>query len=307
MALLILIPERDTAALAKALKQQAPALDLRTWPDVGDPADIDYVIVWNHPAGALAQFPNLKVIASFGAGVDHIFRDPDLPANVPITRLVDDSLTRQMAEYVAGVILNHRLRLTEYREYQAAGHWRPQEPRPGQNVCLLGLGHIGGEVARLLIRLEYTVCGWSRSPKDLPAVACHHGPDGLDRALADADYVVCLLPLTGATENILNQDLFRRMKKGAYLINAGRGGHLNEDELLDALYQEQVGGACLDVFKTEPLPADHPFWRHPRIAITPHIASLTDIDKAAAQFLENHRNMQNGRALVNTVDPGKGY
>ncbi len=307
MALLILIPERDTAALAKALKQKAPALDLRTWPDVGDPADIDYVIVWNHPAGELAQFPNLKVIASFGAGVDHIFRDPDLPANVPITRLVDDSLTRQMAEYVAGVILNHRLRLTEYREYQAAGHWRPQEPRPGQNVCLLGLGHIGGEVARLLIRLEYTVCGWSRSPKDLPAVACHHGPDGLDRALADADYVVCLLPLTGATENILNQDLFRRMKKGAYLINAGRGGHLNEDDLLDALYQEQVGGACLDVFKTEPLSADHPFWRHPRIAITPHIASLTDIGKATDQFLENHRNMQNGRPLVNTVDPGKGY
>lgn len=311
MALLILIPTGNNTDLAQALKKAAAELnlhlDIRLWPEVGDPMDIDYVITWNHPVGELLKFPNLKVIASFGAGVDHIFQDPDLPENVTITRLVDKKLSGQMCEYIAGTILNRRLRLTEYREYQAAAVWAPKEPRPGNVVCLLGLGNIGRHVAQYLTGLNFTVRGWSQSPKDLENVATFHGPAQLAQAVAPADYIVCLLPLTPDTTNILNKSLFNTAKEGAYLINAGRGSHLNEDDLLNALYRGQLSGACLDVFRTEPLADDHPFWRHPTIYLTPHIASLTDITQAAAQFLENHQNMTNNRPLLNRVDPAKGY
>ncbi|MBL4893776.1 MAG: glyoxylate/hydroxypyruvate reductase A [Emcibacter sp.] len=307
MALLILMPNKDGRALSEALQDIDPNLDIRIWPETGNKQDIEYVIVWNHPPGELTKYPNLKVIASFGAGVDHIFKDHDLPENVALTRLVDDSLSGQMCEYIAGVILNQRLRLTEYREYQAAGIWTPKEPRPGNNVCLLGLGSIGREVARYLANLNFAVSGWSQSPKDMDNIATFQGPEALGKAVADADYIVCLLPLTPKTTNILDNTLFNKMKKGAYLINAGRGGHLNEDDLMDALYQQQLSGACLDVFKVEPLPEDHPFWRHPKIYLTPHCASVTHLDKAAAQLHENYLNMKNSRPLLNRVDPTKGY
>ncbi|MCK5425068.1 MAG: glyoxylate/hydroxypyruvate reductase A [Emcibacter sp.] len=307
MTILILMPERDATDFSLMLATTDPELDIRIWPDVGDAQDIEYAIVWNHPAGELLKYPNLKVIASFGAGVDHIFKDPDLPDHVAITRLVDDSLSGQMCEYVAGVILNHRLRLTEYREFQAAANWSPKAPHPGNNVCLLGLGNIGREVAAYLTGLNFTVSGWSQSLKNIENVKSFHGEKSLGEAISDADYIVCLLPLTPSTENILDKSLFSKAKKGAYLINVGRGGHLNEDDLLDALYQGQLDGACLDVFKVEPLPDDHPFWRHPKIYLTPHSASLTNLEKAAHQLHENYLNMKNNRTLINKIDPAKGY
>ncbi len=307
MTLLILMPGRDNSALARALSRVDGKLDIRVWPDVGDKDDIDYIVVWNHPPGALSDYPNLQLVASYGAGVDHIFNDPDLPPHITITRLVDDALRSQMSEYIAGTILNHRLRLTEYREYQAAGVWSPGEPRNGKQVCLLGLGHMGQAVAEYLITLGMAVSGWSQSPKDIDGVASFHGDEALGRAVRDADYIVCLLPLTPDTENILDMSLFKKVKKGACLINAGRGAHLNETDLLDTLYQGQLDMAFLDVFRTEPLPDDHPFWRHPKIYLTPHIASLTDVDKAAAQLVENYHNMKNGRPLNNPVNTQKGY
>ena len=212
-----------------------------------------------------------------------------------------------MSEYVAGVILNNRLRLTEYREYQAAASWAPKEARRGNIVCLLGLGNIGLEVAAYLNKLDFTVYGWSRSQKHIKNVKTFHGEQSLEDAVCDADYIVCLLPLTKETENILNEPLFNKAKNGAYLINAGRGGHLNEDDLMTALYKDHLSGACLDVFRTEPLPDDHPFWRHPKIHLTPHTASLTNLEKAAAQIIENYQNMKNNRPLLNRVDPAKGY
>jgi len=307
MALLLLMPDKDTSELCQALAQTDPDLEIRQWPDDGTKEDIDYAIVWNHPMGELAKYPNLKVVASYGAGVDHILKDPDLPPQITITRLVDDRLSGQMAEYVAGVILNQRLRLTEYREYQAARIWAPKPLRPENNVCILGLGKIGQEVARYLAALNFTVCGWSQSPKDIDKVTTFYGENSLNAALQDADYIVCLLPLTPDTENILDKALFNKVKKGAYLINAGRGGHLNEDDLLEALYQGQLRGACLDVFKKEPLPIDHAFWKHPRISITPHNASMTDMKQAVEQFYKNYINMKNNRPLLNSVDRTTGY
>ncbi|WP_417623613.1 2-hydroxyacid dehydrogenase [Paremcibacter congregatus] len=307
MALLIVMPHQNSDALKAALKAAAPTLDIRVWPEIGAPEDIEYVVSWKHPAGELLKYPNLKVIASYGAGVDHIFNDPKLPPQATITRLVDNSLAHQMAEYVGGVLLNHKLRLTEYREYQAASSWAPKPPRTTKNVTLLGLGNIGREVARYLNLLGYQVSGWSRSAKALPDVVSYAGRDALPDAVAAADYIVCLLPLTHDTRDILDRTLFAQAKTGAYLINAGRGGQLNEEDLMDAIYKGHISGACLDVFKTEPLPQDHPFWRHPKISITPHCASLTNIDDAVAQLLQNHRNMVAGVPLINQVDPQKGY
>jgi len=301
------MPGRDREDLFQALEKTDPDLDIRVWPDYGKEEDIDYIIVWNPPAGELSRFVNVKVIASFGAGVDHIFRDPDLPEDVIITRLVDEHLGRQMCDYVAGVILNQRCRLSDYREYQAATHWFPKAARAGNNVCLLGLGHIGQQVAHRLTTLGFTVSGWSRTAKNIRNVTTFHGMDNLKKAVLDADYIVCLLPLTRETENILDKSFFRQLKKGSCLINVGRGGHLDEDALLEALADGRPATACLDVFRTEPLPADHLFWRHPAIFITPHSASLTDISEAASALYHNYLNMKNNRPLLNPVDPEKRY
>ncbi|VAX06133.1 D-3-phosphoglycerate dehydrogenase, partial [hydrothermal vent metagenome] len=164
------MPGKDSGALLNALKASDPDLDVRIWPEVGNIEDIDYAILWDHPEGELLKYSNLKVIASYGAGVDHIFKDQSLPPQIIITRLVDNTLTRQMSEYIAGVIQNHRLRLTEYREYQAAGVWAPKEVRPEKKICLLGLGNIGRHVAQYLTTIGMTVCGWSLSPKNIDQV-----------------------------------------------------------------------------------------------------------------------------------------
>lgn len=307
MAILILMPGRDSEDLTHALRKKDSSLDIRIWPEVGARQDIDYIIVWNHPAGELSRYPNVRVIASFGAGVDHIFRDPDLPEGAVITRLVDGHLGQQMSDYVAAVILSQRCRLIDYREYQAATHWAPKPARGGNNVCLLGLGHIGQQVARHLLTLGFSVSGWSRSAKNIRNVTSFHGMDNLETAVCDADYIVCLLPLTPETENILNESLFRKLKKGTCLINVGRGGHLDEEALLEALAYGRPATACLDVFRTEPLPENHLFWRHPAIFITPHSASLTDISEAASALYHNYLNMKNNRPLLNPVDPEKRY
>lgn len=307
MAILILMPDRNNADILSAIKQIAPEEELRVWPEIGCADDIEYAIVWDHPAGELNKFPNLKAIASFGAGVDHILKDPDLPEGIPITRFVDETLSHQMAEYVAGVILNHRLRLTEYREYQAASVWRPQEPRVGNHVCLLGLGQIGTYVAAYLQKLDFRLSGWSRSEKNIAGMSCYHGPQGLDKALENTDYIVNLLPLTPETKGILNKNLFFKAPKGAYVINAGRGPHLNENDLLEAIYQEHLSGACLDVFSTEPLDDMSPFWRHPKISITPHIASVTRIDRLTCHLMENYFRMKKGQPLNHLIDRKKAY
>jgi len=307
MAILILMPDRENADILAAIKNISPDTDVRVWPDVGRPEDIDYAIVWNHPAGVLKNFPRLKVIASYGAGVDHIIKDPNLPENVPITRFVDESLSHQMAEYVTGVIFNHRLRLTDYREYQAGGVWRPQDPRTGNQVCILGLGQIGSYVMTYLQKLGFSLSGWSRSEKNIPDAACYHGAAGLEDALKNADYIVNLLPLTPQTEAILDKYLFSKAKKGAYLINAGRGPHLHEEDLLHAISQGQISGACLDVFKTEPLDDMSPLWRHPKISITPHIASVTNIERLAGQLMDNYFKCQKGQPLNHVVDRRKAY
>lgn len=307
MAILILLNQSDPILLEQHLKSHPDCPEVRIYPDVGDPNDIECVIVWKHDEGVLNNFPNLKLIASYGAGVENILSDPALPEGVPITRFIDDTLSDQMAEFVLASILNHRLHLTHYRELQAASIWRPGEFLKGKNVTILGLGELGSTTAKLLTLNGYSVSGWSRSEKSIEDVKSYFGDDQLNQSVSDADYVICLLPLTPATTHVLNKDLFSAMKKGAFLINVGRGDHLNEDDLLDALYNEHLSGALLDVFGTEPLPADNPLWRHPKIHITPHISSPTDKAQVARQILDNYGRMKRGEALINQVSRQKSY
>lgn len=307
MAILIMLNQVDPTLLETHLKSHSDCPEVRIYPDVGNVDDIECVIVWKHTPGVLNDFPNLKLIASYGAGVENILSDPALPDSVPITRFVDDTLSDQMAEFVLAGILNHRLHLTFYREQQAASHWNGKDFLKGMNVNILGLGELGSTTARLLRDNNYKVSGWSRSEKNINGVKSYFGDDQLNLSVSDADIVVCLLPLTPATKGVLGNDLFNSMKKGAYLINVGRGDHLNENDLMKALETEHLCGALLDVFCTEPLPQDHTFWKHPKIHVTPHISSPTDKGKVARQILDNYQRMKNNEDLQNQVDPKRSY
>ena len=309
MTLLLLGEFEDTQVWISAIKTHQPNLKIEVYPEVENPADIDALLVWMHPLGVIEQFPNLKVIISTGAGVDHILRDPNLPTNIPIVRLIDESLTSQMSEYILSAILQFYRQFTEYKVQQNQQLWRGLSPRNTANctVGILGLGVLGSDIAQKLNILGFTVRGWSRTPKVLDNINCFFGETQFQLFLRGCEVLVCLLPLTPETEGILNQNTFAALPQGAYLINVARGKHLVEEDLLTALTSGQLSGACLDVFKIEPLPENHPFWTHPQIIITPHIAAKTIPTCVAPQIITAIQNSQQGLILNNTIDLSKGY
>lgn len=307
MPILVIMPTRDPSQLLAAIRSIDPALELRVWPECGDPAEVRMVVSWNHPHGALAGLRNLEVVASYGAGIDHMLGDDQIPAAVRVVRFIDDDLVRHMQEYVATAILTHRRHWLAYHHQQRAGCWQQIGYELTSAVLVLGLGRLGAAVAQTLAGLGLEVTGWSRRPKKLDRFRCVTGNHELHAALAQSDYLVCLLPLTDETRGILGRELFTRTKRGAYLVNVGRGAHLVAEDLLQALQTGQLSGACLDVFASEPLPAEHPFWNHPRITLTPHVASLTNPASIAAQIVDNYHRMRRGEALLNPVDLQRGY
>ena len=224
-------------------------------------------------------------------------------------RLVDPDLIAQMGEYVCAAALWFHRRFDDYARQQGENLWRPLPPplTSKRRVGILGLGEIGQDVAAKLVALGFPVHGWSRRPKHLPQVTGYHGDGQLEAFLSQSNILVCLLPLTPATRGILNRDTFARLPAGAYLINVARGGHLVEDDLLEALAGGQIAGAALDVFNQEPLPPEHPFWQHPQIKITPHVAGLTRAETAAPQIAENLARLARGEPLLRRVDAGRGY
>jgi len=309
MALLFYSKVDDPVEWTAALKRAEPLLDLRVWPEIGDMDAIDAALVWRPPTGLLASLPNLQVIFSLGAGVDHVFADAELPAEVPVVRLVDPALTSQMVEYVLLAVLHHHRRMDEYGAFQARGEWR-QLPAADTAVCrvgVMGLGEIGSAVARALAGLGFSVAGWSRTPKALDGVESFCGADSLTRFLARSDVVACVLPLTPETTGILDALAFAALPKGAYVVNAGRGGHLVEDDLIAALGRGHLSGAWLDVCETEPLPPENPLWRQPNVTITPHVAGWVLPRTASVQVVENLRRVQGGEPPRNIVNPARGY
>jgi len=292
-----------------ALTEAIPDLDVRPWDRVGDPAEIDFALVWLPPQGALRRFPNLKAILNLGAGVDALLKDPDLPKGVPIVRMVDDDLAKCMAEYVLLHVLRYHREQPALDAQQERREWRIiASPAAGhRRVGVMGLGAMGGEAARHLLAVGFDVASWTRGPRSMPGVEGFHGPDGLGPFLARTEILVCLLPLTQETEGILDRDLFYRLPRGACLINAGRGGHQVEADILAALDAGQLGGATLDVFRTEPLPAGSPFWTHPKVTVTPHNASITNPGSAVRHVVASIRQARAGEPLRNVVDPAVGY
>jgi glyoxylate/hydroxypyruvate reductase A len=286
-----------------------PKSDIRHWPELGDKQAIDYALVWHPETGLLASLANLKLIVSLGAGIDHILRDPNLPRGVPILRLVDPHMTEAMSEYVALQVLRLHRQDIDYRAQQTAREWREraQPNAAARRVGILGFGTLGQAAGRTLQALGFEVAGWSRSAKQIPGFATYAGAVGRDDMLARSDILVCLLPMTPETENILDTRLFARLPRGAGLINAGRGRHLVDADLLAALNSGQLSAAVLDVFRDEPLPPDHEFWRHPRIVITPHVAADTHPPTALPIIAAAIRDFEAGRPVANLVDPARGY
>ncbi|HEX3864534.1 MAG TPA: glyoxylate/hydroxypyruvate reductase A [Stellaceae bacterium] len=291
------------------LAELMPEQDIHYWPDTGDPAAIEYALVWQPEPGLLASLPNLKLIFGLGAGVDHLLRDPALPKNVPVVRLVDPYMTDAMSEYVVLQVLRLHRQDFDYIAQQRAGLWEEREQRNAveRTVGILGFGTLGQDAARKLQALGFNVGGWSRSEKQVAGFATFAGAAGRAALLARSEILVCLLPLTPETAGILNAEAFARMPRGAGLINAGRGGHLIEGDLIPALDSGQLSGAALDVFREEPLPRSHPFWHHPRIIVTPHVAAETHPATAAPIIRDTLRCHAAGLPLANLVDFARGY
>ncbi len=308
MALLFLSPDDDPGIWTQTLSTLMPGLDIRVWPDTGPVTDIDVALVWKPPPGELQRFPHLKLIISLGMGVDHLLRDPALPS-VPLARIVDPSIITQMAEYVCLAVLRYHRHIDDYERQQRERRWRrlPLADTAKRTVGLLGLGAIGSHAARQLLALGFPVLAWSRSPKTLDGVDCFHGPADFEPFLRRSTVLVCLLPLTGETEGIIDAVTLALLPAGAYVVNCARGAHLVEQDLLAALDRGHIAGATLDVFRREPLPAEHPFWRHPKVRITPHIAGMTNPSTTAPQLVENIRRLREGLPPLNPVDRIRGY
>ncbi|GBR02661.1 glyoxylate/hydroxypyruvate reductase A [Gluconacetobacter liquefaciens] len=299
-------------AVRAALLKCDPALEVVDWSEaLTVPDRVDYVFVWRPPAGDLKKFTSLKAIFSAAAGVDHIVRhDPDWPVHVPLIRMGDGDTALLMGDYVLWACLTLLRGAHAWALQQQAREWKREvvtRPSGSCTVSVLGLGHLGGRVATHLRDAGFGVRGWSRRPHTMDGIACFAGPDELDHAVRDADFVVCLLPDTPSTSGILNARLFSLFAPGAGVINVGRSSHLVEADLIARLDDGHLGGAVLDVFDVEPLPAASPLWSHARITITPHVASQASIGSRMAYVVEAMRQLNRGEMPPLAYDAQRGY
>ena len=312
MTLLFNVPNDPTGEFETwipVLQRLEPSRSVRLWPDTGPEDEVEYVLTWRPAPGDLQRYPNLKAIFNLGAGVDALLKDETLPAHVPVIRLVDQGLTQGMSEYVLMHVLRYHRRGPELEEAQRRSRWEPltYPLARDRKVGILGLGVLGSDAARKLVALDFDVAGWSRSPKSVDGVESFHGAEGLNPFLNRTEILACLLPLTKETTGIVNATTLAQLPKGAAIINAGRGGHVVQDDLLAALDSGHIAYATLDVFTPEPLPNEHPFWTHPRVTVTPHIASNTQLETAVQVVLEGIRRIERGELPENIVDRGLGY
>jgi glyoxylate/hydroxypyruvate reductase A len=271
------------------------------------PDQVDYIIYApNGPVTDFSPYTRLKAVLSLWAGVERVV--PVVPTEVPLTRMVDGGLEQGMTEWILGHVLRYHLGM-DAQILGQNGQWQPQIPPLAHDRCVtvLGLGALGTAAAQALAQLGFRVSGWSRTQKALDGITCHAGAEGLQAALREAEIVVLLLPDTPATENTLNAETLAMLPKGARIINPGRGPLIDDDALLAALDSGQIAHATLDVFRVEPLPPQHPYWAHPNVTVTPHIASETRESTAAEVIVENIRRSEAGEPLLHRVDRSLGY
>jgi glyoxylate/hydroxypyruvate reductase A len=308
-ALLFDLPNYPQETWTVHLRRLLPGIDIRTSFDDATAADIAYCISWKPQPGALRNLPNLKVVFSMGAGVDGIMADTTFPRHIPLVRVVDDTLAQAMTEYVVFNVLYWHRRMHDFIGLQRESKWRqlPAPRAPFIRVGILGFGVLGQAAARALSALNYQLAGWSATPKKFDGVRTFHGNDQLQPFLVDTDILVCLLPLTPETCGILNAKTLAMLPKDACVINAARGGHVVEADLITALDSDHLRGASLDVFNTEPLPQTSPLWQHPKVVITAHSAAFTDPASFMGQVARTIRRIDGGLPPENTVDFARGY
>lgn len=267
------------------------------------------VTVWKPPIGTIAKMPNLKGIISLGQGVDHIFRDKTIPHDLPVVRLVDPDMSVALGHWVCLAVLEKCRKANDYRALAERREFRPlpQADASALKIGIYGVGAIGAEVARQLVALGFDVTGYVSQERADDFISYRSGDKGLEAMLSEMDMHVCLMPLTDETKGFFNKAVFAKMKIGAYMINAGRGGHIIEDDLLAAINSGHLSGACLDVFDTEPLPDKHAFWGHPHITIWPHVAAQTNPQTASEQVANALLAFYQGTNPDNEVDKARGY
>jgi glyoxylate/hydroxypyruvate reductase A len=319
-AVLVAVDGWDPGSWARRLQAQLPGHAILQTDDQGvfhgDPAalgEIAFLLAWKPKPDLLARLSGLRAIFSLGAGVDHILVLPSLP-DVPIVRIVDPDLTARMSEYVVWQVLHHHHQGPAYGRQQRDRQWRElRQPAASEvTVGMFGLGVLGQDAARLLRLIGFQTVGWSRTPKHVDGMDCFHGADGLEAFLGRTDILVALVPLTPETENILDAGLIAKLKKdgplgGPVLINAGRGGSQVDGDIARALSDGSLAGASLDVFRTEPLPADSPLWEAPNLVITPHAAAVSSPRALSVQIADQIRAFESGEPLKNLVDRSRGY
>jgi glyoxylate/hydroxypyruvate reductase A len=290
----------------QGLQAALPQAEVSRWHRGAAPAD--YAVVWAPPQALFDEQPQLKAAFNIGAGVDALL-SLQVGSHTQLVRLDDAGMSVQMAEYVCHALIRHTREFDAYEADTGAGIWSFRKPlaRAEFPVGILGLGVLGARVAQAVAQFEFPVLGWSRSPKQLAGVHCFSGPQALDRFLAGTRVLVNLLPLTSETENVLNRSTLSQLQSGAYLINVARGRHLVEDDLLALLDTGHMAGATLDVFRTEPLPAGHPFWTHPRITVTPHTSARTLRSESIAQIVGKIQALERGEPVAGVVDLARGY
>lgn len=309
MAILCRLHDAYGDALINGIRAALPEEDIRQWPEAGNPDDIDICIIFRMRHGFLKPFRNLKLISTTGAGFDHFLRDPEVPRDIPLVRIVDADFAARMADYVLCWVLFHHRDVAHYLAAQRAHRWdyKPMRSARQVRVGVMGLGQMGQMAAERLAMLGYSVRAWSRSRHDVPGVTCHAGAAEFGSFLADTEMLVNLLPLTPETTGVLCKATFDQMPKGGVLIHAARGGHMIEADVLAALDSGQLRAATIDAFPKEPLPADHPFWDRPDVFVTPHGSSTASMETIVETFAANVRRYRAGQPLLNQVDYAQGY
>lgn len=306
MSLAIICPNKNPDSWIKEIHALDPEIRIQVYPEISDPESVEIALVWQHPSGSLSAFPNLKLISSMGAGVDHILSDKSILNHLPIVRIVDEKLTWSMTNYVVMGVLNFHRRLTHFQQNQANKIWDMSNPEIDVKIGVMGVGALGGDVLGKLSFMGFSVLGFGFSEKENFPYP-YYSKNQLDEFLSQINILVCLLPLTPETEGILNIELFKKCVPGTYLINVARGKHLIEDDLITALDAGFISGALLDVYQKEPLPEEHLFWKDQRVLMTPHIASVTNPAATAPQLIENIKRIKAGDTPCNVVNRNKGY
>ena len=300
----------DMDVWSNGLKETMPEMDVRVYPDEGDVNEVEYTVVWKHPRGILNKYPNLKAILSLGAGVDHIISDPELPEGLPIVRLVDKKLTHEMCLHSLHWVLHFHSDQYLYRIQQQSREWIQQSSVQSEDrtIGIMGLGNIGKAIGDSLINLDFKVVGWGARPKEsLGGIEYYCGHEQLADFLSQTDVLINVLPLTEDTKNILTKIELAFLPKGSFIINIGRGGIINESDLLTSLDSGHITAVALDVFAQEPLPENNSLWDHPLVYVTPHIAGQSNPGSAAQTIADNIRLIEKGETPYPIYSHSSGY